>query len=105
MKPCKRIHDHCGRGARLTLAAFGASFWLHGAGAAEPSAGMLPVTGLADYSSPEPEDARSRPPRWLGENWFNSTGITSSPPVATAATTSMPSASRVRWCARRSGRD
>jgi hypothetical protein len=72
MKPCKRIHDHCGRGARLALAAVGASLsvGLYDAGAAEPSAGMLPVTGLADYSSPEPEDARSRPPRWLGENWF-----------------------------------
>jgi hypothetical protein len=56
---------------RLALA-FGASLsiGLHNASAAEPSAGMLPVTGLADYPSPDPEESRSRPPHWLGENWF-----------------------------------
>jgi len=72
MKRRNRIHGHRGRGARLALAAVGASLsvGLHDAGAAEPSAGMLPVTGSAHPLSPEPEDARSSPPRWLGENWF-----------------------------------
>ena len=71
MKRRNRIHRHC-RSACLSLAVLGGglTLGLRGAGADEPSAGMLPVTGLADFPSPEPEDARSRPPRWLGENWF-----------------------------------
>ena len=61
-----------GRGARISLAVLGAglSLGLGRAGADELSAGMLPVTGLADLLSPEPEDARARPPSWLGENLF-----------------------------------
>jgi hypothetical protein len=72
MQRRKRIHSHHGRSACLSLAALGAGFsvGLRDAGAAEPSAGMLPVTGLAGLDSPEPEDARSRPPSWLGENLF-----------------------------------
>ena len=66
----RRIHGLCGRGACLSLAALGAglSVGLRDAGAAEPRAGMLPVTGSTDLDSAEPEDARSTPPRWLGEN-------------------------------------
>jgi hypothetical protein len=36
---------------------------------------LLPVVGLADYFSPEPEDARLRPPRWLGPNLFFAKGV------------------------------
>lgn len=72
MKRCNRIHGHCGRSTRLMLAALGAglSLGLGGAGADEPSAGVLPVTGLAEHLAREAEDRGSRPPRWLGENWF-----------------------------------
>jgi hypothetical protein len=70
MKHCNRIRSRCGRGSRITLAALGAGFslGLGGAGADEPSAATLPLPGLADRLSPG--DAPSRPPRWLGENWF-----------------------------------
>jgi len=54
------------------LAARGAglSLGLGGAGADEPSTGMIPMTGLAERLAPEAEGGGSRPPRWLGENWF-----------------------------------
>ena len=66
-----RIHRHC-RGACLSLAVLGAglSVGLGEAGAAQPTAEMLPFTGLAERIPPEPEPARSRPARWLGANLF-----------------------------------
>ena len=72
MKHCHRIHRRCGRGARITLAALGAGLSLGpgAAGGVEPSAEMLPVIGLAERLAPGAEDGASRPPRWLGENWF-----------------------------------
>jgi hypothetical protein len=59
MERSNRIHSRCGRRTRLALAVLGAglSLGLGGAGASEPE--RLP-----------PEEAQSRPPRWLGENWF-----------------------------------
>jgi len=78
VKRCNRIHSHCRRGASVSLAVFGAglSLGLGGAGADELSAGTLSetVTGLADSLSPELEDARLRPPRWLGANLFYAKG-------------------------------
>jgi hypothetical protein len=71
MKRPNRIDCRCGRGTRLALAALGAGLSLGvggGAGADEPSAGMLPVVGFAERLPPA--NAQSRPPRWLGENWF-----------------------------------
>jgi hypothetical protein len=71
MKRRNRIHGDC-RSAWLSLAVLGAglSLGLRDAGGTEPTAGMLPFTGLAERLAPEPEDAQSGPPRWLGENWF-----------------------------------
>ena len=76
MKRGHRIRSHCVRGGRVTLAVFGAglSLGLGGAGATEPSAGMLPVVGSIDDLSAEPEDARLRPPSWLGPNLFYAKG-------------------------------
>jgi hypothetical protein len=70
MKRPNRIHSRCGGGIRLGVAAFGAglSLGLGGAGADEPSAGMLPMDGLAEPLAPE--NGHSGPPGWLGENWF-----------------------------------
>jgi hypothetical protein len=69
MKRPNRIHSPCGRVTRLALAALASlSFGLGGAGADEPSAEMRPVAGLAERLPPE--NGPSRPPRWLGENWF-----------------------------------
>jgi hypothetical protein len=71
MKRHNRIHRHF-RGACLSLAVLGVglSGGLRDASATEPTAEMLPFTGLAERIPPEPEPARSRPARWLGGNVF-----------------------------------
>jgi hypothetical protein len=75
MKRRNRIGS-CGWGARFSLAVLGAglSVGLRDASAAELSAGTLPVTGLADLLSPEPEGARARPPSWLDEDLYYKNG-------------------------------
>jgi hypothetical protein len=70
MKRANRIHSRRGGSTRIALATLGASLslGLGGAAADEPSAGMFPVAGVVDRLPPE--NSQSRPPRWLGENWF-----------------------------------
>ena len=78
MKCRNRVRRHGGRSAYFSLAVLlvGPSLGLGSAGADETGAGTLPetVTGLADRHSPEPEDARLRPLRWMGANLFFAKG-------------------------------
>jgi hypothetical protein len=87
VKPRTRIHIHC-RSARLSLAALGAglSLALPDGSAAEQDTAMQPLTELIDHErlaatdlaerlSPEPEDRQSRPPSWMGENFFYQKGV------------------------------